>query len=113
VAVDASIAQVQPAGAVGGQAEATDFEDVLFGAVREHAESMISWARSGEALALEHDQLEEKTLADGFELMRVLTEAHMALRAARERRRRDVTDGGGVARNRRGRAYVHQGSSGR
>jgi len=42
---------------------------VLFGAVREHAESMTSWARSGEALALEHDHLEEKTLADGFELM--------------------------------------------
>ena len=57
-----------------------DLEDALFSAVREHAESMICWAKSGEALALEHDQLEEKTLAGGYELMRVLAESHMALR---------------------------------
>ena len=51
---------------------------------------MISWARSPEALALEHDRIEEGTLAGGYELMRVLAEAHMALRAAREQRRDDV-----------------------
>ena len=59
---------------------------------------MICWAKSGEALALEHDQLEEKTLAGGYELMRVLAESHMALRAAREQRRDDVVDADGDAR---------------
>jgi len=96
VAVDASIAYFPPAGAAGGKPEAGDLEDGLFSAVREHAESMISWAKSGEALALEHDRLEERALADGFELMRLLAGAHLALRAAREPRRGDVTgaDGG-------------------
>ncbi|HEY6314135.1 MAG TPA: hypothetical protein VIY52_25515 [Streptosporangiaceae bacterium] len=66
--MDASIALVVPADAAGGQGEAALFEPV-----RECAEAMIAWARSGEALALEHDKLEEKTLADGMELMRRLT----------------------------------------
>ena len=87
MAVDASIAYFPPGLAAGGQPGAGDLEDALFSAVREHAESMICWAKSGEALALEHDQLEEKTLAGGYELMRVLAESHMALRAAREQRR--------------------------
>jgi hypothetical protein len=98
VAVDASITHVQPAGTAGGQAEVAELEDALFGAVRAYAEAMISWAKSGEALALEHDQIEERALADGFEMMRVLTEAHMALRSAREQRRGDVTDADGDAR---------------
>ena len=61
---------------------------------------MIAWARSADALALEHDKLEEKTLTDGYELMRRLTEAHTALRAraAREQRRNDVTDADGKVR---------------
>ena len=87
-----------PAVAAGGQPGAGNLEDALFSAVREHAESMICWAKSGEALALEHDQLEEKTLAGGYELMRVLAESHMALRAAREQRRDDVADADGDAR---------------
>ena len=98
MAVDASIACFPPAVAAGGQPGAGDLEDALFSAVREHAESMICWAKSGEALALEHDQLEEKTLAGGYELMRVLAESHMALRAAREQRRDDVADADGDAR---------------
>jgi len=84
--------------AAGGRPGAGDLEDALFSAVREHAESMICRAKSGEALALEHDQLEEKTLAGGYELMRVLAESHMALRAAREQRRDDVVDADGDAR---------------
>jgi hypothetical protein len=98
VAVDASIAQVLPAGAAGGEDGAAGLEDALFAAVREHAESMIGWAKSEQALALEHDRLEERALADGLELMRVLTEAHMALRAAREQRRADVRDADGQVR---------------
>lgn len=88
----------QPGQALAGQVPAADLEDALFEGVRGHLESMISWARSGQALALEYDQLEDKTLADGYELMRRLTEAHMALRAAREQRRSDVTDAEGKVR---------------
>jgi len=98
VAVGASIAHFPPAGTAGGQPEAGELEDGLFSAVREHSESMISWAKSAEALALEHDQLEEKAMADGLELMRLLAEAHLALRAAREQRRGDVRDADGDPR---------------
>ena len=96
MAVGASIAYFPPAAAAVGQPGAEDLEDALFSAVREHAESMISWAKSGEALALEHDRLEEKAMTDGLELMRLVAESHMALRAAREQRRDDVAgaDGG-------------------
>jgi hypothetical protein len=97
VAVDASIAYFPPAGAAGGQPEAGDLEDGLFSGVREQAESMIGWAKSAESLALEHDQLEERVMADGLELMRLLAEAHLALRTAREQRRDDVADADGDA----------------
>src|SRR5258706_2572878 len=73
-------------------------EDGLFGLVRERLESMIGWARSGEALALEHGELEERTLTEGFEVMRLFTEAHMAVRTLREERRADVVDADGDAR---------------
>ena len=96
--MDASIAQVGSAGAASGPTEAADAEAALFDRVLEQAKSMIAWARSADALALEHDKLEEKTLADGYELMRRLTEAHTPLRAAREQRRDDVTDVGGKVR---------------
>jgi len=78
---------------------AADLEDALFAGVRQHLESMIGWARSEEALALEHDQFEGKTLAGGFEVMRLFTEAHMAVRTAREQRRADVLDADGDRRS--------------
>lgn len=59
---------------------------------------MISWARSEDALGLEHDQFESRTLTEGFKVMRILTEAHMGLRTVREQRRTDVVDAGGDAR---------------
>jgi hypothetical protein len=98
VAVDASIAHFSPAGAPGGQPGAGDLEEELFNRVRGHAESMISWARSDEALALEHDALEERAMTDGLELMRLLAEAHLGLRALREQRRDDVRDAEGDLR---------------
>jgi hypothetical protein len=98
VAVDASIAQDRPGDAVAGPVGAADLEDALFAGVRQHLESMIGWARSEEALALEHDQFEGKTLAGGFEVMRLFTEAHMAVRTAREQRRADVLDADGDRR---------------
>ncbi len=98
VAVDASIACFPSAGAAGGLPGAGDVEDALFSGVREQAESMISWAKPDEALALEHDAIEERAMADGLELMRLLAEAHMALRATREERRGDVRDADGDLR---------------
>jgi hypothetical protein len=98
VAVDASMAQAAREGGAAGEVPAADLEDALFNGLREHVESMISWAVSGEALGLAHDQFESRTLAGGFEAMRILTGAHMELRAAREQRRADVVDADGDAR---------------
>ncbi len=64
------------------QPGAGDLEGDLFSAVREHAESMIGWARSEEALGLEHHELEQCAMTDGMELMGLL--AHLHLRALRE-----------------------------
>jgi hypothetical protein len=90
VAVDASLAQMP--------AEAGGLEDALFSPVREQAEVMIGWARSAEALAAEHHVLEERAMSDGMELMRLLVQAHLELRALREQHRDDVTDADGDTR---------------
>ena len=96
--MDASIAQAGPGCGAAGEVPAADLEDALFDGLRRQVESMISWGKSDDALALEHDQLESRTLAGGFEAMRIFTEAHLGLRAARESRRADVTDADGDAR---------------
>ena len=95
VAVGASIAHERVAGEAAGHEDA---EEALFAAARAHAEAMIAWAGSEQSLALEHEQLESETMKAGFEFMRLLTQAHLDLRAARERRRDDVTDADGDAR---------------
>jgi len=81
-----------------GEVPAADPEDALFDGLRRQAELMIIWGRSDDALGLAHDQLESRTLTWGFEAMRVFTEAHLALRAAREERRADVAGADGDAR---------------
>lgn len=87
MAVDASMAQI-PAGAA-------EVEDALFSRVREKTDSMIAWARSGDALEAEHHVLEERTMRDGMDLMRELMQAHMDLRALREEPRGDVAGADG------------------
>ena len=52
-----------------------------------HAEAVIAWAASEQALGLEHEGLEKQAMQAGFEFMRLLTQAHLDLRAAREQRR--------------------------
>jgi hypothetical protein len=59
---------------------------------------MISWASSAEALALEHGELEDRAMADGMELMRLLAEAHLGLRTLLEQRRDGVRDADGGLR---------------
>ena len=88
VAVDASMAQIT--------AGAAELEDGLFDAVREQAESMIAWARSGEALAAGHHVLEERGMTDAMEMARLLAQAHLDLRALREQPRDDVIDADGA-----------------
>ena len=92
------MAQPGPGCGAAGEVPAADLEDALFDGLREQVESMISWAKSDDALTLAHDQLESRTLAGGFEAMRIFTEAHMDLRAARESRRAGVVDADGDAR---------------
>jgi len=77
---------------------ADEVEDGLFEAVRAHLDGVIVWARSGEAMGLENGPLEQRVLAEGFETMRLLTQAHLAVRTAREERRRDVVDADGDPR---------------
>ncbi len=94
----ASMAQAGPERGAAGEVPAADPEDALFDGLRRQAELMIIWGRSDDALGLAHDQLESRTLTWGFEAMRVFTEAHLALRAAREERRADVAGADGDAR---------------
>jgi hypothetical protein len=62
------------------------------------------WLGSSEAAGLEHAELEEQLAARGRELQRRMLQDHLDLRAARERRRDDVTgpDGSVRARAERG-----------
>ena len=96
--MDASIAHFPPAVAAGGQPGPGDPADGIFSGVRTQAESMIGWARSDEALALEHHELEERAMTDGLELMRLLAQAHLDLRALLEQRRGDVAGADGEVR---------------
>lgn len=93
MAVDASITHIRPGGELPG-----DGEDALFAGFREHAEAMIGWARSPGAAGLDHHVLEETVLREGMELMRLLAQAHLDLRALREQRRDDVTGADGDVR---------------
>src|SRR5262249_49929380 len=77
---------------------AEELENALFDSLRQHVESMILWARGEEAQTLEHYQVEERVLADGYEVMRLHTEALMAVKTARETRRDDVVDADGDPR---------------
>jgi hypothetical protein len=92
--VDASMTCPVP----GGEPDAGDLGDALFTPAREKMERVIAWARSGEAAGLDHHVLEETVLREGMELMRLLTQAHLDLRALREQRREDVADADGDAR---------------
>ena len=81
-----------------GGLDAAAMEDGLFALVRELTEAQIAWALSDEAQDLEHGPLEEYVQGKGHEWMRLLTQGHLRVRAARERRRTDVTDADGDAR---------------
>ena len=70
--MDASIAHDHVAGRDDGDAGAADSDEALFAGVRGHAEAMIAWAGSAEALALDNGQLESRAMRDGLEFMRLM-----------------------------------------
>jgi hypothetical protein len=69
----------------------------LFAPARRRFESVVRWL-AGPAGNLDHAALEGRLAADGRELARVLLQAHLDLRAAREERLAGVTAAGGSAR---------------
>ena len=62
MAVDASIAHERVAGEAAGHEDA---EAALFAAVRGHAEAVIAWTGSEQALGLEHEELEKQAIRPG------------------------------------------------
>lgn len=81
-----------------------------FDASRAKFESLVVLLDGADAGALTHGQLEERLQVEGRELMRLLFQDHLDLRAGRERRAASVVDAAGVRRERveagRGRALA-------
>ena len=71
-----------------------------FAESREQFESLISFLDGTDAAGLAHGELEQRLQVDGRELLRLLLDDHLALRAARERRLERVVGDEGVARTR-------------
>jgi len=80
-------------------------EDV-FACSREAFARIEEWLGSPEAGGLEHGKLEEHLEDRGRELMRLLMQAHLDARAAREERLAQVTGPDGAARTRAGRGHA-------
>jgi hypothetical protein len=71
-----------------------------FAQARAHYEEAERWLASQEAAALTHAELEDRLGARGRVLLRLLFQAQLDLRAAREQRREGVTGADGIARTR-------------
>ncbi|MEC4019294.1 hypothetical protein [Streptomyces sp. H27-D2] len=71
-----------------------------FSAARARFDSLQLVLAQPETAAAHHDVLEDYLLEQGRELQRLLMQAHLDVRAARERRREEVTDTAGVVHHR-------------
>ncbi|MGH2746263.1 MAG: ISKra4 family transposase [Thermoleophilaceae bacterium] len=69
-----------------------------FARSRERFEEVAGWLSGGEAGALAHAELEERLDSDGRELLRLLLQDHLDLRACREVRVERVLDSEGAGR---------------
>jgi hypothetical protein len=69
-----------------------------FAASRAHFEEVLGFLDGGEATTLSHAELEERLSTNGRELLRLLYQDHLDLRAGREPRVGEVVDAGGVDR---------------
>ena len=74
--------------------------DAAFACSREAFAQAEEWLLGPESAGLEHAELEEQLEARGREIQRRLLQDHLDLRAARERRREQVTGPDGVVRTR-------------
>jgi hypothetical protein len=63
-----------------------------FGASRSQLERIVDWLSASDADALEHSDLEARINTDGRELLRLLLQDHLDLRAGREQRLAGVRD---------------------
>ena len=71
-----------------------------FAQVRERFEETLGWLAGAGAGALEHGDLEDQLGERGRELLRLMFQGQLDLRALREQRRRDVAGPEGVMRTR-------------
>jgi len=76
-----------------------------FACSREAFARIGEWLGGPDAAELEHAGLEEELTERGRELLRLLLQDHLDLRAAREQRRHDVTGPDGIARTRAERGH--------
>jgi hypothetical protein len=72
--------------------------DEVFDRAREHFEAVVSWLSGSESGELDHGRLEQELDVRGREVLRLLYQDHLDLRAARETRHGDVVGADGVAR---------------
>jgi hypothetical protein len=76
----------------------TSCTDTAFSASRDRFEQICSFLDEQEAGNLTHSELEQRLSVDVRELVRLLFQDHLDLRAVREQRRDDVVDANGVRR---------------
>ena len=69
----------------------------MFEAARECFEAAAAWLSGPAVRGLEHGRLESELDVRGREMLRLLFQGHLDLRAVRERRRQDVVGAGEVA----------------
>jgi hypothetical protein len=69
-----------------------------FAASREQFDVLVGWLSGGDAAGLTHAELEDGLATDGRELLRLLLQDHLDLRAREEARAEEVVDVAGVAR---------------
>ena len=70
------------------------------GPAREYLESVVAWLEGPDAMVAGHGELETRLQVDSREQYRLLLQGHLDARAAREPRRKDVTDNGRQSRRR-------------
>jgi hypothetical protein len=75
-------------------------EGARFAGARELFAGTVEWLSGPEAAGLTHAELEEQLGVRGRELLRRLHQDHLDLRAARERRREEVTGADTITRTR-------------
>src|ERR1019366_8809938 len=76
-----------------------------FAQVRERFEEILGWLAGAEAGALEHGELEDQLGERGRELVRLMFQGQLDLRALRGQRRQDVAGPGGGTRTRAGNGH--------